>query len=67
MAPRDPALPAATGRSLGLLVNLLLAFLLSSVLLGLVTSRLDRWTYLTVVSGSIGVTMLYFGLQRFWT
>jgi hypothetical protein len=48
-------------------MNLLLAFLLSSVLLGLMTSRLNHWTYLMLVSGSIGVTMLYFGLQRFWT
>jgi hypothetical protein len=48
-------------------MNLLLVFLLSCVVLGLVTDRLDRWTYALVAAGATLTTALFFAFVRFWT
>jgi hypothetical protein len=48
-------------------MKLLLVFLLSTVVLGLVTDRLDRWTYACVIGGATLTTALFFAFTRFWT
>lgn len=47
-------------------MKLLLAFLLGTVVLGLVTDRLDGRTYGLMLAGSLFTTALFFTFQRFW-
>ncbi len=47
-------------------MKLLLAFLLATVVIGLVTDRLDGRTYALVIAGSLFTTALFFTFQRFW-
>jgi hypothetical protein len=47
-------------------MNLLLAFLLATVVYGLVTERLDRRAYGFVAGCACLITALFFVFQRFW-
>jgi hypothetical protein len=48
-------------------MTLLLIFVMATVVLGLVTTRLDRLTYLIICSGATLTTMLYYFTKRFMT
>jgi len=47
-------------------VQLLLVFLLATVVIGLVTERLDRRVYALVAGGSLITTLLFYGMGRWW-
>jgi hypothetical protein len=47
-------------------MKLLLAFVLGVVVVGLLTDRLDARTYAIITAGAVGVTGLFFTLERFW-
>jgi hypothetical protein len=48
-------------------VRLLLLFMLSMVVLGLLTPRLTRFVYAAVFGAAVFTTALYFTLDRFMT
>ena len=47
-------------------MKLFLTLLLVQVVIGLVTDRFDRWTYLYVVTSAVVTTGLFYTMQRFW-
>lgn len=46
-------------------MNLLLAFLLGVIIVGLTTDRLDARTYALLIVGAVGTAVLYYGATRF--
>jgi len=47
-------------------VQLLLGFLLSSVVIGLFTERLDRRVVAMIAGGSLITTVLFYSMGRWW-
>jgi hypothetical protein len=47
-------------------VKLLLGFLLATVVLGIMTDKLDVRIYLFIIGGAVFMTGLFFTFQRFW-
>ena len=44
----------------------LLVWVLGTIVVGLVTDRLDRWSYALLIGGSLFIMMIFFLLQRPW-
>jgi hypothetical protein len=47
-------------------MTLLLCFLLATVVMGMVFSRLGPWMYVLVTASAAFTTLLYYSFSRFW-
>jgi hypothetical protein len=48
-------------------MTLILAFLLTSVLAGMVFQRLSAWAYVVIAGSAAATTVLFYSLGRFWS